>query len=129
MEIIFKTSGGIETMEGPVPVLPNQENTVTLSFESPNGDNDIAALLYSIYMRDAAIENVRVDIMATLDGSKVSEAFEVKPLETGMFMIPEEYRNIPLTEASLTFITPGIENIRIDLEGCIKVGESHILIC
>jgi len=116
-------------MEGPVPVLPNQENTVTLSFESPNGDNDIAALLYSINMRDAAIENVRVDIMATLDGSKVSEAFEVKPLETGMFMIPEEYRNIPLTEASLTFITPGIENIRIDLEGCIKVGESHILIC
>ena len=125
VEIIYTTSDETEISDGSVPVLPNQQNSVTLSFGTPNGDNAIGAQLYSINMGDPGIESVTIAIMGTLDDSEVPEPFEVKLGETGMFMIPEEFQNIPVAAALLSFNTPDIESVQIDLEGCIKVGKSH----
>ena len=125
VDITYTTSDGTDISDGAVPVLPNQQNSVTLSFGTPNGNNAIGAQLYSINMGDPAIESVTVAIMGTLDDSEVPEPFEVKLGEPGMFMIPEKYQNIPVTEALLSFNTPDIESVQIDLEGCVKVGKLH----
>lgn len=127
VEITFTSGEGTPTDKSKVPVIPNNSNTVTVDFESPDETVSIAVKPFAIVVSDTNITSITVEYQRSTGDNKTRVSVTLTPTAPGMFTFPEEYRVDPLTSMEITFDASDIEEVEFDLQGCIEIGKISYL--
>lgn len=122
VDITFTSGEGTPTNRSRVPVTPNKSNTVTVDFESPDETVSLAVKPFAIVVSDPKITSITVEYQKST-GDKTPVTVTLTPTAPGMFTFPEENRVDPLTSMEITFEVGDIEEVEIDLQGCIETGK------